>query len=417
MSPKIIALAQIRNKFNILAIVLCLVICVLTYLIGYETPRENFNQFIFLYILSFGVFYFLWLNKQEWKFWHFLILAIAVRLLLLFAVPELSNDFYRFIWDGELITRGVNPYAHTPNDLISQGPFYNEQYMRILFHGMGELSADHYSCYPVFNQLLFYLPASMSDSIETNVIVLKLIIILADIGAIFIGVKILELLNKSKHLIWLYALNPFIIFEFTGNLHFEGVMIFFMLLGIYYVLLDKWLFGALFFGIAIHVKLIPLLLIPFLFKKMKWRRSIGFTALTLAVVLMLGALMLTPALFKNFMTSIDLYLTNFEFNGSIFYLTREYSFASKGYDDIAYYGPLLSKIAIVCIGLLAVLKSFKNDQSIFCFNDVCAGDLLCFCHNCSSLVYQYDIGFVHFYEIQVRIDLVITGYAKLFCIF
>src|SRR5690606_31580940 len=97
---------------------------------------------------------------------------------------------------------GVNPYAHVPNELISQGPFYTDPYMRMLYHGMGELSQGNYSCYPVFNQFMFYLPASLSDSIVSNVITLKIIIILADIGTIFLARKILLLLNKPAHNVW-----------------------------------------------------------------------------------------------------------------------------------------------------------------------------------------------------------------------
>lgn len=356
---------KLFNKKSILAIILSLLFAMLIYFIGYETPRDNFSQFIFLFLASFALFYGLWLNKQGWNFNSFLILAIGARLILLFAAPELSNDFYRFIWDGELIAKGVNPYAHIPNDLISQAPFYNDDYMRALYHGMGELSQGNYSCYPVLNQLLFYVPASISDSIASNVISLKLMLILADIGVILVGKKILESLGKSSHLIWLYALNPFIILEFSGNLHFEGVMIFFLLASIYLLMKDKWLMAAIFFGLAIQIKLIPLLLIPFLFKKMKWRKSLGFTAMTGVIVLGLAALMMNEYFFENFMTSINLYFNQFEFNASIFYLVREYSFANTGWDEIAIYGPMLSKIAIVSIGLLAVLRSHKKDDSIF----------------------------------------------------
>jgi hypothetical protein len=363
--PQMSKITSFFNGKSILAVGLSIVFMLVIYMIGFQTPRTSFNQFILLYIAGFTTFSILWLNRQNWDFKTFLALAIIVRLLLLFAVPELSNDFFRFIWDGELITRGINPYAHLPNELISQGPFYTDQYMRVLYHGMGELSQEHYSCYPVFNQILFYLPASMFDSVQYNVIGLKVIIILADIGAIYIGRKILKLLALPEHKIWLYALNPFIILEFSANLHFEGVMIFFMLLGIYYALIDRFILGGIFFALAIHIKLIPLLLIPFLYKQLKWKRSLGFTAMVGVVVLLLGQLMLTPTFFNNFMVSIDLYTKNFEFNASIFYLLREYSFATVGYDEIATFGPLLSKVALVGIVLLAVFKSVNNKVSVF----------------------------------------------------
>ncbi|MCB9223037.1 MAG: glycosyltransferase 87 family protein [Crocinitomicaceae bacterium] len=350
---------------SIAAAVISVIFMILIYFIGFHTPRIAFEQFFLLYLAAFALFYMLWLNRQQWDFKMFLAVAIIVRLILLFSVPELSNDFYRFIWDGEMITRGINPYAHLPNELISQGPIYTDQYMRVLYHGMGELSQEHYSCYPVFNQLLFYIPATLFDSVQYNVIGLKVIVILADIGVIFIGKRLLKLVNLPEHNIWLYALNPFIILEFAGNVHFEGVMIFFLLLGIYYILIDKFIFGGIFFGLAIQIKLIPLMLIPFVFKYMKWKRSLGYTATVALVVLLLGQLMLNPKFFENFMVSIDLFTRSFEFNASIFYLIREYSFASVGYDEIAIYGPLLSKISIVGIVILAVVKAVKNELSIF----------------------------------------------------
>ena len=67
------------------------------------------------------------------------------------------------------------------------------------------------------------------------------------------------LLKKEEHLIWLYALNPFIILEFSGNVHFEGVMIFFILLALYYLLKNQWIASAAFLGVAVQVKLIPLI--------------------------------------------------------------------------------------------------------------------------------------------------------------
>ena len=350
---------------RIFAIIMSTLFLLSIYWIGYELPRENFEGLMLTYLSGFAFFYMLYLNRQQWKFHHFLIIAVAARLILLFAVPELSNDFYRFIWDGELMTRGVNPYAHTPNDLISQAPFYNDQYMRILFHGMGELSQANYSCYPVVNQLFFLIPTAIFESIQANVIAFKVIIILADIGIILIGKRLLVKLGKSPQLIWLFALNPFIILEFTGNLHFEGVMIFFLLLGLHYILKENWLLAGLFFAIAIQVKLIPLILIPFVFKKLQLRQSIGFTAMTALIVLLIGSLLLNEQLFQNFWVTIQLYTQSFEFNASLFYMMREISFARVGYDEIATFGPLFSYIAMVGIILLAIFKRYKNPASIF----------------------------------------------------
>lgn len=356
---------KVLSKHNLIASFGVLFFLVLICFIGYWTPRENFNQFISLYFAAFIVFYAIWLNKQGWNFKLFFGVAVIARLILLLAVPELSNDFYRFIWDGEMMVSGINPYAHVPNELISQQPFYSDLYMRTLWHGMGELSQANYSCYPVFNQVLFAIPAYLFDSIQANVIFYKLMLIAADIGVILVGKRILQQLQKPTHLIWLYALNPFVILEFSGNLHFEGVMIFFLLIGLYGILKNNWMLGAVGFALAIQIKLIPLILLPFMLKKLKWQGALGFVAFTLFLVIGISLFLLNESFYNNMMTSVNLYFHTFEFNASVFNLFREYSFATLGYDNIAKDGPLLSKITMISLALLAIFRSYLEPKDLF----------------------------------------------------
>ncbi len=333
--------------------------------LGWNTPRSNFNFFIAQYVASFALFYLIWLNRAEFSFRHFLIFAVFLRVLLLPTLPELSNDFYRFFWDGELLNRGVNPFAHTPNQLMHDPLLYSEGYMRSLYHGMGDLSQAHYTCYPVLNQFIFYLTTLLSNSLVSNVIALRVVIILADLGAIYFAKKIADHLKIDAHRIWLYALNPFIILEFTGNLHFEGVMIFFLLGAIYALLKNQWMVGAIFFACAIQIKLLPLMLLPFVLKKLKWRLSIGFLALTAFTVLAIGGLMLNETYYQNMMESVNEYFIRFQFNGSISYLVSAIGQWLIGWEPLQFTGPVLSGIATFGILLLALLKAHRNELDIF----------------------------------------------------
>mgnify|MGYP007000099231 CR=1 len=49
-----------------------------------------------------------------------LFFGISFRLALFFAYPWLSDDFYRFIWDGLVIGENINPYEYTPSELINK---------------------------------------------------------------------------------------------------------------------------------------------------------------------------------------------------------------------------------------------------------------------------------------------------------
>lgn len=352
-------------KYRLLALLAILATAGLYYYQGYVLTRDRFEAFFASYLLLFGLFYWLWLNRQQFSFNHFLILAIGFRLILVFSLPVLSNDFFRFIWDGELITHGISPYAHKPDELISFGGFLDQDQMRMLYHGMGELSQQSFTCYPPLNQLFFVIPAALSDSIVTQVVIFKTLMVLADIGIIWVGRKLLQHVKLSVHTIWLFALNPFIILEFTGNIHFEGVMIFFLLSAVLLLLRNQWLFSSVFFAFAVQVKLIPLLILPIFLKQLGLRRMIAYSAVSAMVVLILGKLFLNETFLLNLLGSIDQYFGRFEFNAGIFYVIREIGFWINGYDPIQTIGPLFTRIILISVILLAVFRKYRSDQDLF----------------------------------------------------
>ena len=108
-----------------------------------------------------------------------------------------------------------------------------------------------------------------------NQIILKLFIFLFEVGSVLLIPKILQQLRLSSHLQLLYTLNPLVILELTGNLHFEAVMIFFLLLAIYFINKQQLTFSAIAFGFAIGAKLWPIMLMPLLFKKLGVKQTIN----------------------------------------------------------------------------------------------------------------------------------------------
>jgi len=133
--------------------------------------------------------------------------------------------------------------------------------------GMGSLNGSHYTNYPPINQLCFVIAGLFaSKSILGSAVVLRILIITADIGTLYFGKKLLERLNIPVHKIFWYILNPFIIIELTGNLHFEGVMIFFLIWSLYLLHKGKWQWAAVVFALSVSVKLIPLIFLPLLWQ-------------------------------------------------------------------------------------------------------------------------------------------------------
>lgn len=358
-------------------IVIAVVISLVLYLyFAYFLQRENYIELSSLYVLLFIPFlYFLKFEKQNLQF--LIGITILIRLIFLFAIPNLSQDFYRFIWDGRMILEGFNPYISLPETFIQERNFPVSQAVD-LYDGMGQLNGSHFTNYPPINQLNFLMAAFFSNSsILGAVIVMRIQIILADIGIIYFGKKILDKLNLPIHHIFLYALNPFIIIELTGNLHFESVMLFFLIWSLFLLLQKKWIWAALVLGLSVSVKLIPLLFIPLFFqwfvfneekevrsKKKGFLKLLMFASIVILTNIILFLPFISSELINSYTDSIGLWFRNFEFNASLYYVAREIGYLFRGYNEIAVIGSIMPMIAILFLIVITFFRKNKSPQEM-----------------------------------------------------
>jgi hypothetical protein len=288
-------------------------------------------------------------------------IAFGFRAVFILAIPNLSQDFYRFIWDGRMILEGLNPYLYTPDSLITNSEFPIAQTQE-LYKGMGSLSAGHYTNYPPLNQLCFVIAGLFAGkSILGSAVVLRLIIIAADFGALYYGKKLLVKLKLPAHNIFWYILNPFIIVELTGNLHFEGVMIFFLVWSMYLLYFGMWQLAAVLFACSVSIKLIPLIFLPLLYQKLKWKRSIGFYTIVGIVTLLLFLPFYSAEFVNNYAETVGLWFHNFEFNASFYYLARAIGFWISGYNEIAIIGACT---AVLVFAFVLGISFFRKNVSM-----------------------------------------------------
>ena len=294
--------------------------------------------------------------------WGGVLPAIFFRFLLLFSIPCLSDDVYRFVWDGRLLANGFNPYLYLPSALVNTEIASLAGLDITLFQKLN--SPDYFTVYPPVNQALFGLAAWLSNgSFFWNVVWLRVPIILSEIGTLYLMMKLLRRSGRNPNLALLYGLNPLVILELTGNLHYEAVMIFFVLLAIWllarYGEVTRWLVwsaGALAMGIA--TKLLPLLLLPLAIRHLGWRRGIAYAALTGGFTALLFLPFASVELARNVFSSVELYFQKFEFNASVYYLLREVGYWIEGYNTIARVGLGLS--VATTLGILWIAFRWKN---------------------------------------------------------
>ena len=345
-------------KTNATIFIVLIASCFGYYYFGYELIRGDFNTLLISYTGLFLLFLYLYKRELNWK--SLVVITILFRIIFLIATPNLSQDFYRFIWDGRMILNGFNPYLYLPE--IYQTPNYTVPNQAAkLVAGMGELNASHYSNYPPLNQLCFAIAALFANkSILGSIVIMRTLIILADIGVLYFGKKLLKALHLNPKAIFLYLLNPLIIIELTGNLHFEGIMIFLLIWSLYLLQQHKWKLAAIVLACSISLKLLPLLFLPLFFQQFKLKKLIGFYAIVGVSSILLFVPFISENLIANYSKTIGLWFGTFEFNGSVYLLIREIGYFINGYNIIG----IVGKTTPFAVLLFIILISFfRNNTS------------------------------------------------------
>lgn len=338
-------------------------------LLGYGVMRPQFPLLITLYILVFWgytrVTDSLWRgsagkpgeplsNPKPDRF--LFVAALLFRLSLLVAIPSLSDDYARFIWDGRLLAHGYNPYLYLPAQVINTPIAVIAGLSDTLFQQLN--SPRYFTVYPPLNQALFGLAAWLSPtSVVGAVISLRVPIILADTGSIILLAKLLRRFGKNPNYSLLYALNPLVILELTGNLHFEGIMIFFVLLSVWLLVRNHWIGSSIALASGIGMKLLPLIFLPLLIRYLGWKRGLLYAGLTMILTGLLFVPFISIELLKNSYSSLNLYFQSFEFNASIYYLIRAAGYWFLGFNIIAGAGFMLFVVIGVCVLVIAFRKT------------------------------------------------------------
>ncbi|MCA1753033.1 MAG: hypothetical protein LC670_14830 [Flavobacteriales bacterium] len=288
---------------------------------------------------------------QHVKFGLLVASLILTRLPFFFHLPQLSDDFYRFLWDGLLLTEGINPFGAVPTDM-DLTLFGKKEFAERLLAGMN--SAGYGSVYPPLHQAVFWIGAKLSGgSLLGGVNAMRAVIVLAEAGMAAYFLRFSGLKNAG-FIMAAYLLNPLVVVEGVGNAHMEALMVPLLAVGLHMLISQKTLKGSLLFAGSVLVKLTPLLLAPMLFFR-KEGSNRWLMAATVVVAVAIAFLPFAPwYLFSGVDGSFGLYFQSFEFNASVYYLLREAFTPIVGYNPIAVLGPVLAGITVLVLLWIAL---------------------------------------------------------------
>lgn len=137
-------------------------------------------------------------------------MAIAMRVALVPFAPELSDDVYRYLWDGHVQLSGVNPYVHAPAD-PAVGELRTEVHARVN-------NPDVPTIYPPLAQIAFLLLAVAGSSLLAT----KALWIVADLATAWVLVRIARETGRDEAtVLLLYSWAPLLVVEVAWSAHLE----------------------------------------------------------------------------------------------------------------------------------------------------------------------------------------------------
>ncbi len=322
-------------------------------LLGFYTGQSDFIRIAAGYSFAFAGYALaihLSVLKHSWK--RMLLLAVVLRAVLIFSFPALSDDVYRFLWDGRLMHLGIHPLRYLPEELMHDNRMVAEQ-MQEIYTAMN--SPHYYTVYPPVAQFVFYVSTfDIFRHPKLMGLIMKLFLFAGELLTAYGLYRARQMFRLPQWTILLYVLNPLVIVETMGSMHFEGLMIGFLIWSGLAMARKRWSLAGMLFALSVGVKLLPLMFLPALFFFIKSRRErllfFGSLALLLTLIFLPW---ISGGGWEHFMQSLGLYYRKFEFNAGWYYLMRFIGYKMVGYNLIRYIGPAMGLTALGLILLLS----------------------------------------------------------------
>jgi alpha-1,6-mannosyltransferase len=229
-----------------------------------------------------------------------LVLAALWHLPFLLMTPGLDDDVHRYVWDGHVQRLGYNPYIVVPSDPALSGLHTPET--RTLNN------PDVPSPYPAGAQLFFRAVTAIHESIFA----FKIAFVVCDFAIVLLLLNALRRGGQGEHWVLAYAWYPLLAINVAGSGHIDIVGVLLLLVSVA-ALVRRWrAAAALAFGLAVSVKLLPIVLLP-----LYWRRVRMRDAALAAIVV---GLLYVPFLNHGRIPigSLGTYVERFRFNDPVF---------------------------------------------------------------------------------------------------
>lgn len=201
-----------------------------------------------------------------------IVFAVLFRVGLLFSAPYLSDDIYRYVWDGRVQAAGVNPYRYIPTD-----PVLSHLRDADIFPRINRREYAH-TIYPPAAEGIWFVTTRISESVTW----MKATMVLFEALTVWAIMQLLASFGLAAHRVLLYAWHPLIIWEFAGSGHLDAMAITFISLALLAHRRNAEIATGVTLALATLVKFFPIVLLPVLYRRRGGKMPLVF-AITVAI--------------------------------------------------------------------------------------------------------------------------------------
>ncbi len=204
-----------------------------------------------------------------------LIFAALFRLSIIFYPPYLSDDIYRYVWDGRVQSAGINPYRYIP----AAEPLAQLRDDKIY----PNINRRDYArtMYPPVAEVAFLSTTRFSESVTW----MKAVMVGFEAVTVWALVQLLVSFGFARQRVLIYAWHPLAVWEFAGSGHVDALAIAFIALALLARRKHGQTLTGVFLACATCVKLFPVVLFPAVYKRGSWRMPLAFAATVLLAYL------------------------------------------------------------------------------------------------------------------------------------
>lgn len=233
-----------------------------------------------------------------------LVFAAAFRLPLAVGPVGHDSDMVRYIYDGRLQRLGYNPFSVIPSDPAVAGT--HTDLTRLM------PSRNAQTPYPAAAQLFFRLVVTVHESARA----MKLAMVACDLLTVAVLIAWMRSTRRSPWLALLYAWNPLVILEVAHSGHVDALGALWIAVAAWMLSTGRGMRAAIAFVLAVASKLLPIVLLPLFWKRVKLRdAAVGLLVLAALYVPFRSAGAMPLGAVPNVVAAI-------RFNGPVFMAFR-----------------------------------------------------------------------------------------------